>query len=113
MDDVPESGEYYISCDYGTLNNPFRRGCGAADSKNAARIREYYYSRAGRAAAVCKIGRGILYGVGATGRGFAMRNRSLLTPSAAASFIEVIKRHRRFQCASVETFVPLTLEVVT
>ena len=43
VDDVPESGEYYISCDYGTLN-PFSAGLWCWDGKTATRIREYYYS---------------------------------------------------------------------
>ena len=43
VDAVPESGEYYISCDYGTLN-PFSAGLWCWDGKHATRIREYYYS---------------------------------------------------------------------
>ncbi len=42
-DELPQSGEYYISCDYGTLN-PFSAGLWCWDGKKATRIREYYYS---------------------------------------------------------------------
>lgn len=43
VDDIPHKGEYYISCDYGTLN-PFSAGLWCWDGKTATRIREYYYS---------------------------------------------------------------------
>ena len=41
--ELPEKGEYYVSCDYGTLN-PFSAGLWRWDGKTATRIREYYYS---------------------------------------------------------------------
>lgn len=43
VDELPEKGEYYVSCDYGTLN-PFSAGLWCWDGKAATRIREYYYS---------------------------------------------------------------------
>ena len=43
VDELPEKGEYYVSCDYGTLN-PFSAGLWCCDGKSATRIREYYYS---------------------------------------------------------------------
>ena len=43
VDELPEKGEYYVSCDYGTLN-PFSAGLWRWDGKTATRIREYYYS---------------------------------------------------------------------
>lgn len=43
VDGLPETGEYYVSCDYGTLN-PFSAGLWRWDGKTATRIREYYYS---------------------------------------------------------------------
>ena len=43
VDELPEKGEYYVSCDYGTLN-PFSAGLWCWDGKTATRIREYYYS---------------------------------------------------------------------
>ena len=42
-DEVPENGEYYISCDYGTLN-PFSAGLWCVTDTAAVRIAEYYYS---------------------------------------------------------------------
>ena len=43
VDELPGKGEYYVSCDYGTLN-PFSAGLWRWDGKTATRIREYYYS---------------------------------------------------------------------
>lgn len=45
----PVSGEYYISCDYGTLN-PFSAGLWCVSEGRAVRIREYYYSGRGEKA---------------------------------------------------------------
>ncbi len=58
VDDVPQSGRYYISCDYGTLN-PFSAGLWCWDGKTATRIREYYYS--GRSSQANKTDEGRYY----------------------------------------------------
>lgn len=42
-DEIPESGEYYISIDYGTMN-PFSAGLWCLQGAKAVRIKEYYYS---------------------------------------------------------------------
>lgn len=42
-DEIPTSGEYYISVDYGTLN-PFSAGLWCVNGDKAVRIDEYYYS---------------------------------------------------------------------
>lgn len=42
-DEIPESGEYYISIDYGTLN-PFSAGLWCVNEDKAVRVAEYYYS---------------------------------------------------------------------
>lgn len=42
-DEIPESGEYYISIDYGTMN-PFSAGLWCLCGAKAVRIKEYYYS---------------------------------------------------------------------
>ena len=42
VQDVPESGDYYISIDYGT-HNPFSAGLWCVTKKVAVRIGEYYY----------------------------------------------------------------------
>lgn len=41
-DETPEGAEYYISCDYGTLN-PFSAGLWSVTGGKAVRIREYYH----------------------------------------------------------------------
>ena len=43
VDNPPQGGRYYISCDYGTLN-PFSAGLWCWDGKTATRVAEYYYS---------------------------------------------------------------------
>ena len=42
-DDLPESGEWYISCDYGTLN-PFSAGLWCVNHGRAVRVAEFYHS---------------------------------------------------------------------
>ena len=46
VDEIPPSGRYYISCDYGTLN-PFSAGLWCVTATGATRIKEYYYSGRG------------------------------------------------------------------
>lgn len=87
-DEIPESGDYYISCDYGTLN-PFSAGLWRWDGKTATRIREYYYS--GRENQKNK-----------TDEEYADEIekligeadvKSIIVDPSAASFIEVLRRH--------------------
>lgn len=92
VDDVPESGEYYISCDYGTLN-PFSAGLWCWDGKTATRIREYYYS--GRAEQASKTDEE--YYTELEKLAGDLQVRSVVVDPSAASFIEVIRRHRRFR----------------
>lgn len=42
-DEIPKSGEYYISIDYGTMN-PFSAGLWCLRGAKAVRIKEFYYS---------------------------------------------------------------------
>ncbi len=42
VSEAPESGEYYISVDYGTMN-PFSAGLWCVNGSKAVRVREYYY----------------------------------------------------------------------
>ncbi len=42
-DKIPDSGDYYISCDYGTLN-PFSAGLWCVNRGRAVRVKEYYHS---------------------------------------------------------------------
>lgn len=91
-DDVPESGEYYISCDYGTLN-PFSAGLWCWDGKTATRIREYYYS--GREEHRNKTDEE--YYTELEKLVGELPVISVIVDPSAASFIEVIKRHGKFK----------------
>lgn len=42
-DELPQYGEWYISCDYGTLN-PFSAGLWCVNNGRAVRVAEYYHS---------------------------------------------------------------------
>lgn len=91
VDAVPEQGEYYISCDYGTLN-PFSAGLWCWDGKTATRIREYYYS--GRETQANKTDEE--YYAELEKLAGDLNVRSVIVDPSAASFIEVIRRHKRF-----------------
>ena len=91
VDAVPEQGEYYISCDYGTLN-PFSAGLWCWDGKTATRIREYYYS--GRETQANKTDEEYYAELEKLAGGLNVR--SVIVDPSAASFIEVIRRHKRF-----------------
>ena len=91
VDELPETGEYYISCDYGTLN-PFSAGLWCVNSGRAVRVAEYYYS-----------GRDKQYQL--TDEEYyaeieklaGERNiRHIIVDPSAASFIACIKKHGRF-----------------
>lgn len=91
VDDVPTRGEYYISCDYGTLN-PFSAGLWCWDGKTATRIREYYYS--GRETHQNKTDEE--YHAELIKLAGDLPIRSVIVDPSAASFIEVIRRHKVF-----------------
>lgn len=90
VDDVPR-GEYYISCDYGTLN-PFSAGLWCWDGKTATRIREYYYS--GRETQKNKTDEEYYTELEKLADDLPIR--SVVVDPSAASFIEVIRRHHKF-----------------
>lgn len=92
VDEGPEQGEYYISCDYGTLN-PFSAGLWCWDGKTATRIREYYYS--GRNEHSNKTDEE--YYTELERLAGDLQVKSVIVDPSAASFIEVIRRHRRFK----------------
>lgn len=92
VDEVPESGEYYISCDYGTLN-PFSAGLWCWDGKHATRVREYYYS--GRDERSNKTDEE--YYAELEKLAGDLQVKSVIVDPSAASFIEVIRRHKRFK----------------
>ena len=91
VDAVPDRGEYYISCDYGTLN-PFSAGLWCWDGKTATRIREYYYS--GRDERSNKTDEE--YYTELEKLAGNLHVKSVIVDPSAASFIEVIRRHKRF-----------------
>lgn len=92
VDEVPGKGEYYISCDYGTLN-PFSAGLWCWDGKMATRVREYYYS--GRENQRNKTDEEYYTDLEALAGDLPVR-AAVVDPSAA-SFIETIRRHGRFK----------------
>lgn len=91
VDDAPDHGEYYISVDYGTLN-PFSAGLWCWDGKTATRIREYYYS--GRDERSNKTDEE--YYTELEKLAGDLHVKSVIVDPSAASFIEVIRRHKRF-----------------
>lgn len=91
-DEVPESGEYYMSCDYGTLN-PFSAGLWCWNGKVATRVRGYYYS--GRDERNNKTDEE--YYIELEKLAGDLPVKSVIVDPSAASFIEVIRRHKRFR----------------
>ena len=92
VDEIPEKGEYYISCDYGTLN-PFSAGLWCWDGKTATRMREYYYS--GRENRSNKTDEEYYTELEKLAGDLSIK--SVIVDPSAASFIEVIRRHGRFK----------------
>ena len=90
-DEIPEHGDYYISCDYGTLN-PFSAGLWCVTDKKAVRIREYYYS--GRDSQASKTDEEYYTELEKLAGDLPIEN--VIVDPSAASFIETIRRHCRF-----------------
>lgn len=88
VDEEPGTeGEYYISCDYGTLN-PFSAQLWHWDGKTATCVREYYYS--GRETQANKTDEE--YCTEVAGLAGDLPIRSIVVDPSAASFIEVLRR---------------------
>ena len=90
-DKIPDKGDYYISCDYGTLN-PFSAGLWRVTNKEAVRIREYYYS--GRDEKVSKTDEEYYTELEKLAGDIPVE--CVIVDPSAASFIETIRRHGRF-----------------
>lgn len=90
-DEIPDRGEYYISCDYGTLN-PFSAGLWCWDGKTATRMREYYYS--GRDERSNKTDEEYYTKLERLAGDLPIK--FVVVDPSAASFIEVIKRHGKY-----------------
>jgi PBSX family phage terminase large subunit len=86
-DEVPESGEYYISVDYGTMN-PFSAGLWCVNGTKAVRIREYYYG--GRDSSVQKTDEEYCDAIASLADGLPIQ-RIIVDPSAA-SFIAALRK---------------------
>ena len=96
VDELPEPdpyhrGEYYISCDYGTLN-PFSAGLWYLRDGKATRIAEYYYS--GRTTQQNKTDEE--YYTELEKLAGDRDIRAIIVDPSAASFIEVIRRHHKY-----------------
>lgn len=88
VDEEPGTeGEYYISCDYGTLN-PFSAQLWHWDGKTATCLREYYYS--GRETQANKTDDEYCTEIGRLAGDLPIR--SIVVDPSAASFIEVLRR---------------------
>lgn len=91
-DDIPDSGEYAVSIDYGTLN-PFAACLWCWDGKTATMIREYYYS--GRNEHANKTDEE--YYVELEKLIGDLPVSAIVVDPSAANFIEVIKRHGKYK----------------
>lgn len=87
-DEIPESGEYYISIDYGT-QNPFSAGLWCINGAKAVRVKEYYYS--GRSEMTQKTDEEYCEEVKKLAEGYTIR-KVIVDPSAS-SFIAALRKH--------------------
>lgn len=92
VQEVPDSGVWYISCDYGTLN-PFSAGLWCVSDGRAVRVAEYYYS--GRGASCMKTDEEYYEELEKLAGGRSIQ--CVIVDPSAASFIACIRRHGRFQ----------------
>lgn len=90
-DVIPESGRYFISVDYGTLN-PFSAGLWCLNGGRAVRIREYYYS--GREKQAMKTDEEYYAQLEKLAGDLPIE--CVVVDPSAASFIAAIRRHGRF-----------------
>lgn len=94
--DIPDElnqgyGEWYISCDYGTLN-PFSAGLWWVYQSKAIRVEEYYYS--GRSSSVQMTDEEYYQELEKLAGDRHIR--AVIVDPSAASFITTIRRHGRF-----------------
>ena len=89
--ELPTSGDWYISCDYGTLN-PFSAGLWCVNGGRAVRVAEFYYSGRDK-------GRQLTdeeYYVKLEELAGDRNIHSVVVDPSAASFIATIRQHGRF-----------------
>ena len=89
--ELPTSGTWYISCDYGTLN-PFSAGLWCVNDGKAVRVAEYYYS--GRGSSYMKTDEEYYEEIVKLAGGRNIQN--IVVDPSAASFIACIRRHGQF-----------------
>ena len=94
-DKIPETGEYYLSIDYGTMN-PFSCGLWCVNGDHAVRIKEYYYC--GRETAEQKTDEQYADEVDALADGYNISS-VIVDPSAASFIAELKKRGYKVQKA--------------
>lgn len=99
-DEIPESGVYYISVDYGTLN-PFSAGLWCVDGDKAVRVSEFYYS--GRKTQ--KLMTDEKYYDEIEKLAGKHKIRCVIIDPSAASFIECIRSHGRFSVRAAKNDV--------
>lgn len=90
--EIPDTGDYYISIDYGTLN-PFSAGLWCAGKMSAVRIAEIYYS--GRETRAQKTDEEYCDMVERLAGEKTIR--AVVVDPSAASFIEALRRRGRFK----------------
>ena len=88
-DEIPETGEYYLSIDYGTMN-PFSCGLWCVNGDYAVRIKEYYYC--GRETAEQKTDEQYADEVDRLVEGYRI-TKVVVDPSAASFIAELKKRN--------------------
>lgn len=100
VSNVPDSGEYYISVDYGTIN-PFSAGLWCKTGDSAVRVREYYYdSKKGRSQKTDEEYHEELVKLAGD-----CHIRSVIVDPSAASFIQCIRSHGRFVARKADNAV--------
>lgn len=90
-DEVPSGGEYYISCDYGTMN-PFSAGLWCVKAGVAVRMREYYCDGRKKARQLTDEE----YYTELTRLAGDLPIEQVIVDPSAASFIATIRRHGKF-----------------
>ncbi len=105
---LPETGKYYISVDYGTMN-PFSAGLWCVSEGKAVRLREYYYS--GREKGITKTDEDY-YGQLVKLAGDLPVEQVIIDPSAA-SFIATIRAHGRFSVRKAKNDVLSGIRLVS
>ena len=88
VDEIPQTGEYYISIDYGT-QNPFSAGLWCVNGDKAIRIREYYYN--GREKQIQRTDEDYCNDIEALAKGYTIRQ--VIVDPSAASFIAALRKH--------------------